>query len=88
MYEGMYIKRVGGADMSLALLFVLITLLIVVVTYGLIQYLRVKKATNKEVESIEEELDSLGGDLKSGIDGAEAMQKRIRELYYEIRKLK
>lgn len=72
----------------LALFFVLITLLIVVVTYGLIQYLRVKKATNKEVESIEEELYSLGGDLKSGIDGAEAMQKRIRELYYEIRKLK
>lgn len=88
MYQSIYIKKVGDTDIMLALFFVLITLLIVVVTYGLIQYLRVKKATNKEVESIEEELDSLGGDLKSGIDGAEAMQKRIRELYYEIRKLK
>ncbi|MBR6614815.1 MAG: hypothetical protein IKK95_02410, partial [Lachnospiraceae bacterium] len=86
--QSIYIKKVGDTDIMLALFFVLITLLIVVVTYGLIQYLRVKKATNKEVESIEEELDSLGGDLKSGIDGAEAMQKRIRELYYEIRKLK
>lgn len=88
LYQSISIQRQGDTDIALALFVVSLVLLIVVVTYCLIKYLLVKKATKKEVESIEEEIDSLGGDLKSGIDVSEAMKKRIRELYYEIRKLR
>ncbi len=88
LYQSISIQRQGDTDIALALFVVSFTLLIVVVIYCLIKYLQVKKATKKEVESIEEEIDSLGGDLKSGIDVSEAMKKRIRELYYEIRKLR
>ena len=88
LYQSISIQRQGDTDIALALFVVSLTLLIVVVIYCLIKYLLVKKATKKEVESIEEEIDSLGGDLKSGIDVSEAMKKRIRELYYEIRKLR
>ena len=87
-YQSIYIQHQENVDIALALFVVSLSLLIVVVTYCLIKYLLGKKATKQEMESIEEKLDSLGGDLKSGIDVAEAMEKRIRDLYYEIRKLR
>ncbi len=87
MYRSIFLQRQENADITLILVFVSLVLLIILVTYCLIKYFRAKRAIDKDLESIKEDLASLGESLKSDIDEADEMQKHIRSLYYEIRKL-
>ncbi len=87
MYRSIYLQRQESDDFALILAFVAIALMIIPVTYCLIRYFRAKRVIDKELETIKGDLVSVGESLKSDIDEADAMQKRIRSLYYEIRKL-
>ena len=87
MYRSIYLQSQEKDDFALILAFVALALMIIPVIYCLIKYFRAKRSINKDLESINENLATLKESLKSDIDEADAMQKRIRSLYYEIRKL-
>ena len=87
MYRSIYLQSQEKDDFALILAFVALALMIIPVIYCLIKYFRAKRSINKDLESINENLVTLKESLKSDIDEADAMQKRIRSLYYEIRKL-
>ena len=76
------------AENFLILFFVGLAILIVLVIVCLIKFFRARKTINKELKSIEEDLESLEVKLKSDVDEADKMQKRIRELSYEIKKIR
>ena len=76
------------AENFLILFFVGLAILIILVIVCLIKFFRARKTINKELKSIEEDLESLEVKLKSDVDEADKMQKRIRELSYEIKKIR
>ena len=77
----------GNNDIVLNVVFVAVVLLIILVTYCLIKFFRTKRSIDKDMDSIKKDLESLEESLKSDNDEADAMQKRIRSLYYELREL-
>ena len=76
------------AENFLILFFVGLAILIILVIVCLIKFFRARKTIDKELKSIEEDLESLEVKLKSDVDEADKMQKRIRELSYEIKKIR